>query len=105
VFSCKDNVLRYADHGTVRWTKKLDGALESWYGPRSSFIGIMDRTGTVYFIDRPQQGLGTHIHAISSTAEELWTVKESGFSIDSINLDSIGRAYLMGRYRLVCVSE
>ena len=110
LFFCQDNSIHYIENGTMRWVYPGDGEIQ--------LVGIMDREGTTYFADRAsvdpltQRSRGhpaTHIHALSSTGQMLWTIETRDFFASSIEFDAKGRLYLTGRRRmgerLVCISD
>jgi len=110
LFACQDLSIHYIENGTLRWSKPGDGEIDEGgiIKPFSSFVGLMDRNGTTYFVDRAADG-STHVHALSATGDMLWKLKSPGFTSYSIGFDGQGRLYLTGMRlmasQLVCISD
>jgi outer membrane protein assembly factor BamB len=110
LFACQDLSIHYIENGTLRWSKPGDGEIDEGgiVKPFSSFVGLMDRNGTTYFVDRAADG-STHVHALSATGDMLWKLKSPGFTSYSIGFDGQGRLYLTGMRlmasQLVCISD
>jgi outer membrane protein assembly factor BamB len=110
VFACQDLSIHLIENGTLRWNKPGDGEMDEGniVKPSASFVGLMDRNGTTYFVDRAADGSG-HVHAMSASGDMLWTLKSPGFSASSIGFDGQGRLYLTGMHGmgsiLVCISD
>ena len=85
VFACQDLSIHLIENGTLRWNKPGDGEMDEGniVKPSASFVGLMDRNGTTYFVDRAADGSG-HVHAMSASGDMLWTLKSPGFSASSI---------------------
>lgn len=111
LFSCQDRSLHYIEHGAIQWSKPGDGKIQegSIIMTSTSFVAVMDRNGTSYFADAPDQGVVTHIHALTSKGETAWTIKIADFIATSMQFDGQGRLLLTGdrmnRDRLVCISD
>jgi hypothetical protein len=111
LFACKDLSIWLIENGVIRWSRPGDGEIDEGniIKPSSSFVGVMDRDGTTYFVDHTPDGRSTHIHALRATGEMLWTLKTSIFTASSIGLDGHGRLYLTGMRRLanqlLCLSD
>ncbi len=111
LYSCKDLSIHYIENGALRWFRRGDGEIEEGniIMPSTSMLGVMDRNGTTYFVDRLLSGLETHIHCLSATGDIMWTLISRAFSANSIGFDAKGRLYLTGlrgiHSYLLCVSE
>ena len=111
IFGCKDNSIHLIENGVLKWSVPGDGEMEKPNNnpPASSFDGVMDREGTLYFVDRPEGGVTTHIHALSATGKILWTIETQVFSVSSIAFDAKGRLYMTGQrgmgQRLVSLTD
>jgi outer membrane protein assembly factor BamB len=110
LFACQDLSIHYIENGTLRWSKPGDGEIDEGniIKPSASFVGLMDRTGTTYFVDCAADG-SAHVHALSAAGDMIWTLNAPGFSGSSIGFDGQGRLYLTGMRGmgsiLVCISD
>jgi len=110
LFACQDLSLHYIENGTLRWNKPGDGELTmgDLLRSTSSFVGLMDRNGTTYFVDSAADG-SAHVHALSAAGDMIWTLKTTGFMASSIAFDGQGRIYLAGARGLssvvACISD
>jgi outer membrane protein assembly factor BamB len=110
LFACQDLSLHYIENGTLRWNKPGDGEMQmgDLLRSSSSFVGLMDRNGTTYFVDSAADG-SAHVHALSGTGDMKWTLKTPNFMASSIAFDGQGRIYLAGMRGmgsvLVCISD
>jgi outer membrane protein assembly factor BamB len=111
LFSCQDMSIHYIERGVLQWVKRGDGAIVEGniIMPSTSIVGVMDRDGTTYFVDRPASGLEVHIHCLSATGDIMWTLKSPAFAAGSIGFDAKGRLYLTGmkgaHSYLLCIAE
>lgn len=97
LFACQDMSLHYIENGTLRWNKPGDGKpqMGDLLLSTASFVGLMDRNGTTYFVDSAADG-SAHVHALSATGDMIWTLKTPNFMASSIAFDGQGRIYLAG---------
>ena len=106
LFTCKDQSIHYVEKGALKWTLGGDGKMERW---GADVLGIIDRNGNIIFIDTEQRGAITHIHALSSTGNPVWTRTSPNLSVSSLQLDGKSRLYITasrGSHRwLICLSD
>ena len=110
-YGCKDHSLHYVVKNGTGWKLAGDGTLDE-VGARensTSFVGLMDRNGSVYYLDHPDNGHAAHVHAGDSSGKPMWSLNTSYFMGNSMRFDGKGRIYLAGMRGmhgwLVCISD
>jgi hypothetical protein len=103
VFTCNDNSIHFIDHGVTKWSVQGDGkmAAPDPIPNNASMLGVMDGQGTLYYVDRPENGDGVHVHALSATGKVIWIAKTDLTEPTSMQFDKTGRLYVSAARSMV----